>query len=155
MICSIDPGASGAIAFVSDAGALVVIEDMPTLKVRGKTRVDAQRLGDMIAARKPNLIVVEGVHAMPKQGVASSFAFGYSAGLIEGVAAGAAIPCQIIDSAQWKRKAGVPADKSAARQMAARLWPGAAGQFSRVKDDGRAEAALLGRWYAVTQGVQS
>jgi hypothetical protein len=72
-----------------------------------------------------------------------------AAGLIEGVAAGAAIPCQIIDSAQWKRKAGVPADKSAARQMAARLWPGAAGQFSRVKDDGRAEAALLGRWYAV------
>lgn len=154
MILGIDPGASGALAWFSPEGHLVDVADMPTIKVRGKTRVDAQSLGDMISARKPDTIVVEGVHSMPRQGVASSFAFGYSAGLIEGVAAGAAIPCQIIDSAQWKRKAGVPADKSAARQMAIRLWPGAAAKFSRVKDDGRAEACLLGHWYARTRGIQ-
>lgn len=149
MIAAVDPGASGAIAFLSTDGHLVEVVDMPTLKVRGKTRVDAQQLGDIIGQRKPFMMVIEGVHSMPRQGVASSFAFGYSAGLIEGIAAGAAIPCRIVEAAVWKRKAGVPADKSAARQMAARMWPGAAGQFSRVKDDGRAESALLGWAYAV------
>ena len=83
---------------------------------------------------------------MPRQGVASTFAFGYSAGLIEGVAAGLGISVEIVGAAVWKKRAGVPADKGAVRQMAARLWPGAAASFARVKDDGRADAALLGAW---------
>jgi crossover junction endodeoxyribonuclease RuvC len=33
--------------------------------------------------------------------------------------------------------------KDAARSEAIRCWPGKAGLFARVKDDGRAEAALI------------
>jgi hypothetical protein len=59
------------------------------------------------------------------------------------------MPVQMVSPATWKRKAGVPSDKNGARVMASRYWPGAAEQFRRVKDDGRAEAALLARWAAL------
>ena len=155
VICSIDPGASGAIAFLSASGYLLEVVDMPTIEVKGKKRVCSAQLADIICARKPSIVVIEGVNSRPGQAVTAVHIFGYSAGLCEGIAAGAGIPNQVISAATWKRKAGVPADKGAVRQMASRLWPGAASRFSRVKDDGRADAALLGHWYAVTQGAQS
>jgi crossover junction endodeoxyribonuclease RuvC len=47
----------------------------------------------------------------------------------------------------WKRAIGIPPGKDgakdAARSEAIRRWPGQAGLFARVKDDGRAEAALI------------
>ena len=47
----------------------------------------------------------------------------------------------------WKRLVGIPPGrdgaKDAARSEAARRWPDKAGLFARVKDDGRAEAALI------------
>ena len=92
--------------------------------------------------------VVEEVGAMPGQGVTSMFNFGYSAGIIAGVVAGLQLPIVMYRPAVWKRQAGVPADKGAARQMAQRYWPGSRA-FDRVKDDGRAEAALLARWIAL------
>jgi len=145
MLLAIDPGASGALAWV-EAGHLIEVADMPVIDVKGKRRINAGALAEMMCRRDVERIVIEGVHAMPRQGVASTFAFGYSAGLIEGVAAGLGIPVEIVGAAVWKKRAGVPADKGAVRQMAARLWPGAAASFARVKDDGRADAALLGAW---------
>lgn len=148
LILGIDPGAKGALAWVTGDGHLIEIADMPFVEVRGKDRVSAQGIAHLLRKRDVSLVVIEGVGSMPKQGVASSFAFGYAAGILEGVASGAGLPVQITQAAIWKRKAGVPADKGAARQMATRMWPGAADQFKRVKDDGRAEAALLARWVA-------
>jgi crossover junction endodeoxyribonuclease RuvC len=47
----------------------------------------------------------------------------------------------------WKRAIGIPPGKEgakvAARSEAIRRWPSQAGLFARVKDDGRAEAALI------------
>ncbi|HKS70363.1 MAG TPA: hypothetical protein VJQ45_08080, partial [Ktedonobacterales bacterium] len=74
--------------------------------------------------------------------------FGYGAGLIEGVAAGLGLPVEIIRASVWKRRADVSADKGAARERAMRLWPGAEQKFARVRDDGRAESALLAHWVA-------
>lgn len=154
VICAIDPGAKGAIAFVSPDGHLIDVEDMPMAKVRGKARVTAAGVALALRSRPISLVVIEGVGSMPKQGVASSFAFGYAAGLLEGVAAGLNLPVEVVYAAVWKRRAEVPKDKGAARQMASRCWPGAADKFKRVKDDGRAEAALLGRWAALRVPVK-
>lgn len=148
LILGVDPGAYGAFAWVTGDGHLIDTGDMPVIDVRGKKRVTASGLASILTARAVSLVVIEGVHAMPRQGVSSAFYFGYAAGLCEGVAAGLGIPVEIVGSAVWKRKAGVSADKGAARQMASRLWPGAASQFCRVRDDGRAESALLARWAA-------
>jgi crossover junction endodeoxyribonuclease RuvC len=148
MIVGIDPGISGAVAWVSDEGGfLLSAMDMPTLEVNGKMKVNPHILASDLSFRKPKIVVIEEVGAMPGQGVTSMFNFGYSAGILAGVCAGLGIPTVFYRPAVWKRQAGVPADKGAARQMAQRLWPGSRA-FDRVKDHGRAEAALLARWYA-------
>jgi crossover junction endodeoxyribonuclease RuvC len=147
MILGIDPGISGALAWVSDDGFLLSAMDMPTLEVNGKMKVNPHILASDLSFRKPKIAVIEDVGAMPGQGVSSMFNFGYSAGILAGVCAGLGIPTVFYRPAVWKRQAGVPADKGAARQMAQRLWPGSRA-FDRVKDHGRAEAALLARWYA-------
>jgi crossover junction endodeoxyribonuclease RuvC len=147
MIVGIDPGISGALAWVSDEGFLLSAMDMPTLEVNGKMKVNPHILASDLSFRKPKIAVIEDVGAMPGQGVSSMFNFGYSAGILAGVCAGLGIPTVFYRPAVWKRQAGVPADKGAARQMAQRLWPGSRA-FDRVKDHGRAEAALLARWYA-------
>lgn len=148
MILGIDPGISGALAWVSDDGHLICTSDMPVIEINGKKKVSPYILADMLKARIPTLAVIEEVSAMPGQGVTSMFGFGYSAGILAGVCAGLMIPTVLYRPAVWKRAAGVPADKGAARQMAQRFWPGCR-DFDRVKDDGRAEAALLARWSAL------
>jgi crossover junction endodeoxyribonuclease RuvC len=63
------------------------------------------------------------------------------------VLAALSIPAVHIAPAAWKRGVGIPPGKEgakdAARSEAIRRWPGKAGLFARVKDDGRAEAALI------------
>ena len=48
----------------------------------------------------------------------------------------------------WKRAVGIAPGKEgakdAARSEAIRRWPNKAQLFARIKDDGRAEAALIG-----------
>ena len=147
MIVGIDPGISGAVAWVSDDGFLLSAMDMPTLEVNGKMKVNPHILASDLSFRKPKIVVIEDVGAMPGQGVTSMFNFGYSAGILAGVCAGLGIPTVFYRPAVWKRQAGVPTDKGAARLHAQRFWPGSRA-FDRVKDHGRAEAALLARWYA-------
>lgn len=148
MILGIDPGISGAIAWVSDDGHLIGVADMPTVEVAGKKKVSPQMLVAMLEDYDDvKMVAIEDVGAMPGQGVTSMFSFGYSAGILAGVCAGLRMPMSFYRPSVWKRAAGVPADKGAARQMAQRFWPGCR-DFDRVKDDGRAESALLARWVA-------
>jgi crossover junction endodeoxyribonuclease RuvC len=149
MILSIDPGLSGALAWVSTDGHLVAIEDMPVAKIRDKNRIVAAELAALMRERQVDYVLIEQVSSRPGEGAAGAFAFGYGAGLLEGCAAAIGLPVRLVTPAAWKKGAGVPADKNGARLMAMRLWPGAVDQFKRVKDDGRAEAALMGRWAAL------
>ncbi len=89
---------------------------------------------------------IEQVGAMPGQGVSSMFAFGEAFGLAKGVLAGLGIPVQSVPPARWKRALGLNSGKDAARAKAAATWPQQAGEFKRVKDDGKAEAALIALW---------
>ena len=61
----------------------------------------------------------------------------------EGMLVMAGVPYELVRPAAWKKIMGVSADKGEARVMAQKLFPQIAQQFSRVKDDGRAEAALI------------
>ena len=76
-----------------------------------------------------------------------AFAFGRSRGICEGVLAALGIPASHIAPAAWKRAVGIAPGKDgakdAARSEAIRRWPAKAALFDRVKDDGRAEAALI------------
>jgi len=148
MILGIDPGLSGAIAWVSDDGHLIRVADMPTVEVNGKKKVSPQMLVALLEDYDDaKMVAIEDVGVFLGNGAVSMFNFGYSAGILAGVCAGLRMPTSFYRPAVWKRAAGVPADKGAARQMAQRFWPGCR-DFDRAKDDGRAEAALLARWVA-------
>lgn len=149
MIVGIDPGASGALAWLSPAGELLAIEDMPGVDVvvggTKRRRVSPAMLAALLRDLAPTRAIIENVGPTPKDGAAGAFAFGKAAGYIEGVLSGLSIPYDLVTPQAWKKAAKLTADKGACRMRAAQLYPGFAGMFSRVKDDGRAEAVLIAR----------
>ncbi|MCF3947758.1 RuvC family protein [Acidiphilium iwatense] len=155
----IDPGASGAIAVLDAGGQIVSIADMPTIMVRvGKTerhRVSPAMLAHLFEMDQHavQMVVLEKVGGMTGQSASAAFTFGYGAGIVEGVLAALKLPVALVTPQSWKRSAGIATDKGAAREAAMRLWPAHASRFARVKDDGRAEAALIARhgWLRVAR----
>ena len=87
---------------------------------------------------------VESASTRPGEGPTGALAFGRARGVIEGVLAAAGVPCSFITPPSWKRTVGLTlASKDASRAEAIRRWPNHAELFARVKDDGRAESALI------------
>ncbi|MDQ6701985.1 MAG: hypothetical protein M3Z96_02180 [Pseudomonadota bacterium] len=146
MILGIDIGVQGAVAIVDQSGGLVEIHDMPVLQdgPAGRRAVNAPLLAAIIFKSHADHAFVEHVSARPGEGAVGAFSFGRSRGVIEGVLAAAGVPCQFLTPASWKRSVGLTlASKDAARSEAIRRWPNHAMLFARVKDDGRAESALI------------
>ena len=144
----IDPGQSGALALLRD-GDLLAVYDVPSIQLKAKGRaIDLPQLARIFAeivevVAAPDECWIEDVHAMPKQGVSSSFKFGTSFGIVQGLAAAHMLPTRFVSPHHWKAGLRLPKGKDAARGIASRQWPAMAAQFARVKDDGRAEAALI------------
>lgn len=145
-ILGVDPGSSGAIAlYWPSAPHTIIAEDVPTVDGAINPAALARRLEEA----RPSLAMVELVGAMPKQGVSSTFKFGVAYGLVRGVIGAAFIPMHLVTPGKWKKHFRLSSDKEEARALATRLWP-AATCFSRKKDHGRAEAALIARYATET-----
>jgi crossover junction endodeoxyribonuclease RuvC len=143
----IDIGVQGAIAILDQSGALLEIHDMPTLQdgPAGRRAVNAPLLASIVFNSHAVHAFVEGVNARPREGPTGAFAFGCARGVIEGVLAATGIPATFVTPPAWKRAVGLTlASKDASRAEAIRRWPGNASLFARIKDDGRAEACLIG-----------
>lgn len=146
-ILGIDPGIEGAWAIVDGAG-LVACGELPTVGSGTKRQVSPVLLSSLIERNYPDIAVIEAVGAMPKQGVSSSFRFGEAVGTIKGVLGTRGIPVRMVSPVVWKRAFNlIGGDKEASRARAIERWPNAALlHFSRKKDHGRAEAALIAAW---------
>ena len=146
-ILGIDPGAdSGAIAFYFAAHPEIIsAEDMPC----ADHSVDAVTLAARIEQMRPDMCVIEAVSAMQGWGVSSTFKFGVSYGIIRGVVLACRVPLHFVTPGRWKKYHGLTSDKDESRAKALSLWPSST-DFSRKKDHGRAEAALLARYGAET-----
>lgn len=140
----VDPGQTGAIALLDPEG-LIDVFDMPTVdgRVSGVLLDDLEQWSD----GRFGTVVIEDVHAMPKQGVSSTFKFGRSLGVVEGFFAGCRRPIVYVPPSRWKRDLLLGADKETARARALQLWPLKSSLFGRKKDAGRAEAALIAHWW--------
>ena len=150
IVIAIDPGLSGAIAvFIDDV--LVAVVDMPTHELtrnnKTKRQISASGLAAIFRDYKPDYVVVEKVSAMPGQGVTSMFSFGRSFGLIEGIVGAFEIPATYVMPSVWTKGIGRGLGKDASRARACELYPVWEKSFARVKDDGRADAVLIGAWY--------
>ena len=149
MILGIDVGISGAVALL-DGNKLVAVHDMPTVSVnvggKKKRRIDARALYLLLQFEKLEHAFVEIVTARPNQGVSSMFAFGQASGIAEAIAWVMTPDVTGVRPQTWKKHFKLGSDKGESRKLASELWPDQADRFKRVKDDGRAEAALIGLW---------
>lgn len=158
IIIGIDPGITGAVAFF-DNGRLAAVIDLPMIKLAvGKgfrNQMVPAILANEIWSRGTDAkhVYLEQVASRPGEGAVGAFSFGRGFGQIEGILAGLDIPYTLVTPQKWKKALGVAAGsaKGASRMLASREFPEFASEFSRVKDDGRAESALIGL-YGVNQG---
>jgi len=149
LVLGLDPGLGGALALLTSDGVLIDVVDMPVLAdgAAGRRTLNGALLAAQVCAWGPTRAFCELVGPRPGEGPVGAFSFGRCRGVIEGTLAALAVPVEMIAPAWWKRRMGIPpgADKKdMARSEAIRRWPARADLFAQVKDDGRAEAALIG-----------
>lgn len=146
LIIGIDPGFTGALAVLnSTTGELFSVVDMPVQKnKKNKTELNLHQLFALLSPPdEPVMAVLEFVAARPGQGAPATFRFGQGYGAVEMALAGNEIPVQYVTPAKWKKHFGLSKEKGVSRGFATQRFPSFASEFSRVKDDGRAEAALI------------
>lgn len=142
-ILAIDPGLTGALAIYAASDPHVVgAYDMPV--ANGEINVNA--LHSMIRQWMPHHAYIERVGPMPRDGVRQAWRFSGAYFTARAVVTVLEIPITLITPTQWKKFMKVAGGKEGKEQCRARalaLFPSCAESFSRVKDAGRAEAALL------------
>lgn len=136
---AIDPGASGGVAHFSK-GALLGVHPMTEAKRATRLNIEG--------------VVLEQVNGVPGQSASGAFRFGQSYGHVRGLCDAVDLPITDVPPQVWKGALGlrrgvqtVAAYKRQARELAQELFPDHAASFARAKDDGLAEAALIGYWY--------
>jgi crossover junction endodeoxyribonuclease RuvC len=145
IFAAVDPGAVHAAIAVFHDHTPVFVDDIRTVNGMLDSTAFAHALEDMKVAH----MVVENVHAMPLQGLSSTFRFGMGVGIIHGVAGALRLPLTLVTPRQWKAYHALTSDKEAARALAIRKWPELNRHLDRKKDADRAEALLIGDWYYV------
>ena len=148
MIIGIDPGKSGSLILMDRDGALVDLADFVTVKVGKKNTLAIPLIANYIRLnwiKHHPITYIEQVHAMPKQGVSSSFDFGFSTGVAHGIFAAHGGRIETITPQAWLKVTGIGTGKGkdAARLWAINKWPDQANWFERKKDQGRADAAAI------------
>jgi crossover junction endodeoxyribonuclease RuvC len=175
-VIGIDPGLSGAIALIqADTGELFDVTDTPiittTKKVKGKikksSRIDVPALHAVMAdyanhsARRCDThIVIEEQSTRSGLGATSVLKTGYGYGVLVGIAEALGCHWSTIRPQDWKATHNLigaggdlkghkrtAAIKLASRQKAMLRFPHHADLFRLAKNDGRAEAALIGDAY--------
>ena len=142
-ILGIDPGCSGALAFIFPGVTdRVAVEDTPVIA----KAVAPGALVELIRRFDPCHAYVERVAANGANGSIGNFSLGRAYGAVEAALCALGVPWTAIESKDWKkphRIVGGDAGKEQARLVAQRLFPLCSAQFVRVKDHGRADAALI------------
>lgn len=110
-VVGVDPGLSGGLTHAlnkMDSGlsilssiAMPVVTDVKNKK---KKQFCRREIKQFLEKASPQIVIIEKVGAMPKQGVTSMFNFGYGAGLIEGICVGLGIPVIFVSPQAWQSK---------------------------------------------------
>ena len=114
----IDPGQSGGIATVTDNGTAECWK-MPDTERDTCDLLASLFLGNI------SRVMIEAVHSMPKQGVASSFKFGRSLGFLRGLVIALKFPFEDVSPMKWQKTLGclTKGDKNVSKRKAQELFP--------------------------------
>ena len=133
----IDPGRSGAMAIIDALGVYTFPFD------------EERYIWALKKAPTGSICCLEHVHAMPKQGVTSSFNFGLNFGWLQGVLSALGIRYELVHPQKWKKEFSVTGDKNSSIEVCKRLFPAVSIKRTDkcVKDDdGLAEALLMAEY---------
>lgn len=158
----IDSGLTGAVCILN--GAVVQFFDAPTVwekKGKGKRHkylpTEMANILRPLSGRDDVMVVLEAVHAMPKNGGIGNFNSGLGLGLWMMACAALNLSCEMVDPRTWKSAVFgkvTGGDKSLSLRRACTLYPSASGNLARVKDHNRAEALLLCHWFLNHRGLR-
>lgn len=145
IIAGIDPGANGALAYITDPGGFASCHSVPKVGKDVDFVAWVNEWHFSLGRARPHHIFIEQVGAMPGQGVTSMFNFGEKFGAVKALAYSAGVPVTFMRPQEWKKLVGIPSgsEKGASRLRASQLFPQHSDNWARVKDDGRAEAVLI------------
>lgn len=146
-IAGIDPGLNGAVVII---GKEIRLFKTPLVKLGKRPTYDLPRMRELLTSGI-DFVVIEDVHAHPKQGTVSMFNFGVGYGLWKGLLSGLQIPYQVVAPQEWQREVlrGTARDKQAAIEFCHRRFPRVsllATERSRVPDDGLADALCIAEY---------
>jgi crossover junction endodeoxyribonuclease RuvC len=151
----IDPGLTGACVFLHEDGSVEFV-DTPTIKQGGNAKqvYDRALMATTLrqAAHEMDChVYIERVHAMPKQGVASSFSFGTGYGVWLGIIAAFQLPHTLVEPARWTKELLRDLPKGDGRSVirATELYPKEAPHLRTERGrllHGRADALLLAHY---------
>lgn len=99
--------------------------------------------------KEDSICYLELVHAMPKQGVSSTFNFGMNFGFIQGVLKAYNIPYELVTPQKWKKEFSCTSDKNTSIEVCKRLFPKVnlkATVRCKKDHDGMAEALLIAEY---------
>ena len=146
LILGVDPGSSGGLAIVESKvdslPKIIWANKMPVVNVFGKKIIDVLKVSSTLKEYTIDVTIIEKVHAMPRQGVTSSFQFGRSFGGIEALSYIYTKRVDYIAPAVWKKALGLGSSKKDSLDLA-RLKFGKLKFWDLKSNDGIAEAALL------------
>lgn len=157
IVGGIDPGLHGACAVVHD-GKLIFIDHFQSVeaKTRGRELLMSQVWKTLACASMyaPDIVFIERVQAMPRQGASSGFKFGVTYGAVLMGCTGLQMPMENAEPRLWMRAFNLHGgQEEQVLATACRLFPGSANQFMPqrnclTKQDalGRADAALIALW---------
>ena len=146
LVLGIDPGSSGGLALVENnlnaLPKIILALRMPTVTIYGKKIIDTKKIARELQDHPIEVTIIEKVHAMPKQGVTSSFQFGRNFGGIETLSYLYSNRVDYVAPAIWKKSLGLGTSKKESLDLA-RLKFGDSELWHLKSNDGIAEAALL------------
>ena len=143
----IDPGAKGSMCVIGNGKVLFKDFDLKEYSSILKAFLDTDDTELMVA--------IEKVHAMPGQGVSSSFSFGQRLGELEGMLTALQIPYELVAPKDWQKACGIPAnsDKKGIASVIQKLYPTAElyGNKGGLRD-GRSDALGLAHFIRLKYG---
>lgn len=156
IVLGIDPGLTGALAFLDHHGSILAIDDMPTMlspdagpQTTVKREVDVCALYALIRERVPAeetvLCAMEHVSVMGGKGSQAIVSLAATKAAILAVLRLQQHDVHRVSPQRWKRFFGLSADKTAELDVARRCYDHPAA-LKRAKDHNRAEAVLIARW---------
>ena len=148
----IDPGKNGGIAVISYKNARRANHrEVDVYPYSDEQLVDT--IKDIAYLKNvlnvDSICILEHVHAMPKQGVSSTFNFGMNFGFIQGVLKAYGIPYELVTPQKWKKEFSCTSDKNTSIDVCKRLFPKVnLKKTERCKKDhdGMAEALLMAEY---------